>query len=184
MATALRLVTDFSRAIDCGAHRGGWTGLLAEHFASVIAFEPAPDLMARLRNRFAGAPNVTLVEAAVLDLDGLGEMITPAGHEGKRRGRYAQSAEGGRIEVKRIDSFAFDACGLIKLDIEGGELSALKGARNLLARCSPVIVVEEKAAHARRFGWRLDDLHNWLRDRGYIIMHEFFPDRLYAKVPA
>src|SRR5690606_38404229 len=52
-------------AVDCGANFGEVTARLAATGADVIAFEPDPGVFASLQTRFAEAPNVTLVNAAV-----------------------------------------------------------------------------------------------------------------------
>lgn len=44
----------------------------------------------------------------------------------------------------RIDDLSLDACDLIQLDIEGDELSALKGGAETIDAFRPVIVLEEK----------------------------------------
>lgn len=52
------------------------------------------------------------------------------------------------IEIHTIDSHigAKTPVGLIQLDIEGHEMAALKGARDTIARCRPLLVLE---AHGR-----------------------------------
>jgi len=56
-------------AIDCGANVGDITEILARRGATVYAFEPNPDAYARLRQRFAGSPNVECIQAGVSTAD-------------------------------------------------------------------------------------------------------------------
>jgi 23S rRNA (adenine-N6)-dimethyltransferase len=68
-----RLVTDAGvtsahRAVDLGAGTGTLTAALAATGASVLAIEIADDLARGLAERFAGAPNVTVLCAAVDDV--------------------------------------------------------------------------------------------------------------------
>src|SRR5690349_13468436 len=137
---------DFAVAIDGGAHRGGWTAILAARFARVLAFEPNRELCAGLRRRFAGS-NVDVTHAALSDYDGIGELCYPR-NPPKRRGGFIGA--GGDIAIRRLDSIGLAACGLVKLDVEGAELLALRGAAQTIRRYSPVLVVEFKEKTAGR----------------------------------
>jgi len=55
--------------IEIGAGRGALTRFLVERAERVIAIETDPRLAERLAERFAGAPNLTLVRADVLKTD-------------------------------------------------------------------------------------------------------------------
>jgi SAM-dependent methyltransferase len=52
------------RALDAGAGLGTFTELAARAGANVIALEPEPAFVEHLRRRFAGRPEVTVVEGA------------------------------------------------------------------------------------------------------------------------
>lgn len=60
------------------------------------------------------------------------------------------------VEVRTLDSFAFDACDVLKIDCEGYEAFVLQGAVDLLKRCHPVVIVEQKEGMGSRYG--VDDL--------------------------
>ncbi len=47
-----------------------------------------------------------------------------------------------RIPVRSLDSCALPACHFIKIDVEGMELAVLQGARDTLARCRPILFLE------------------------------------------
>ena len=63
--------------------------------------------------------------------------------------------EGEEVEVLRLDDFALPHCRLIKVDVEGMELSVLRGGQGLIARHRPLLYVEndrqEKSAALIRF---------------------------------
>jgi 16S rRNA (adenine1518-N6/adenine1519-N6)-dimethyltransferase len=58
-----------TKVVEIGAGPGDLTAELASRAARVIAVEIDGSLCARLRERFAGAPNVTVVQQDALDLD-------------------------------------------------------------------------------------------------------------------
>ncbi|CAN7341770.1 FkbM family methyltransferase [Phenylobacterium sp. LjRoot219] len=49
---------------------------------------------------------------------------------------------GVKVRVRPLDSLELPACGLIKIDVEGFEPQVLRGARQTIARCRPVLYVE------------------------------------------
>jgi FkbM family methyltransferase len=53
---------------------------------------------------------------------------------------------GRRTRVVAIDELALPACGLIKVDVEGFEAAVLEGARETIARCRPLLYVENDRA--------------------------------------
>lgn len=128
--------------VDCGANVGDVTRPLAETGAGVIAFEPDPWAVARLRERVADLPNVTVREAAVGSGEGSVTLRRAAGREDNPKGASVKSTvlEGGRgisdrdaVEVPLVDFPAFleatiaerGEIAFLKMDIEGAELDVL-----------------------------------------------------------
>jgi hypothetical protein len=65
-------------------------------------------------------------------------------------------------EVDRVD--------FIKLDLEGGEYKALRGAENVLRRDSPVFVMENSVHAAKQGGFLETDPFDFLNDCGYELL--------------
>jgi hypothetical protein len=66
------------------------------------------------------------------------------------------------VPMITLDELCFnDPVALIKIDIEGMELDALRGAGKLLRRCHPVIYFEQSSTT------RLADTYDYLADIGY-----------------
>lgn len=158
---------DFFRALhrpgtllDIGAHDGLLTRPLAAlPGARVIAFEPLPSAMARLRASF-GEPlpgNVTLRPEALGATRGEATLTlpvldgAPAEQWASLAKTYAEHATVGtqqhRVVVLPLDELALADVTAIKLDAEGFEQEVLEGARATLRRCQPVLSVEIEERH-------------------------------------
>ncbi len=114
--------------------------------------------MARLPLR-----NVSLFNAAVSDAPGVRGMTVPIG-EGQLENRYmAHLTEGAAgdfaVMCMTVDSLQLPRrIAFVKIDVEGHELSALRGMHQLLERGHPVLVIEGRddavAAYLTTLGYR------------------------------
>jgi len=133
--------------IDCGADLGLVSMLLTARLSRVsrvIAFEPSEDEVPLLRRNFAGLPVANeVIQAAVSDYAGRGELRRPA-YDAYNQARYVEHAENGGIDVVTLDSMDLPAEDLlIKIDVEGGEQSVVRGAKSTIAKAKRVIVATE-----------------------------------------
>jgi FkbM family methyltransferase len=138
-------------AMDIGANVGQYTLRMSELVGPsgrVIAIEPVPDTFALLAANTRSFPhaNVTLLNAAVSDRTTVVGMKIPSFAQGLPNYYQAQiSEESAGLTVLGIP---LDALGLtarlklVKMDVEGHELPALKGMRTMLERDHPVLLVE------------------------------------------
>jgi FkbM family methyltransferase len=165
-----RLLDSGETAVDVGANIGQNTSVMALRAGPagcVIAFEPHPTTFEQLKRNVADwgnnglAPiqlkNVALgVERgeASLQVTGYlsGASLTPEG-------------DGVRVPVCPLDSFIVEkrTIGLCKVDVEGHELSVLKGAPNSLSRKLIRDVIFED------FNPMPSPVVNFLRDHGFEI---------------
>ena len=67
----------------------------------------------------------------------------------------------------RIDEWNLPSFGFLKLDVEGSEPLALKGARETLVRCHPIVLFEDKAFWVRRYRLPVDAPQQLLTAVGY-----------------
>lgn len=171
------LIQEWKVAIDGGAHVGTWTDTLRKRFKLVHAFESGPAWEYLERNG-AGWENVTLHHAALAEKKGLME----AWHR-KRKGKMTsyrvRPSTTGTIPAIAIDSLNLPELSLLKLDIEGYEEWALRGALKTIKRCRPFILVEMfgNGSHAGSSDKAVEQLLNkigyvgvwkWGVDRGFI----------------
>jgi hypothetical protein len=64
------------------------------------------------------------------------------------------------IQKMKLDTLNLPRVDLIKIDIEGMEMEALEGAREMIERSSPVLLIESIKADR-------ETIRTWLQDRGY-----------------
>ena len=179
LEAALRYVTEWSCAIDGGAHVGTWSRVMADRFDQVIACEPSPDTFAclalNLRDTAVDCRNVALGDVA-----GSVEMhIRPEQAErGNTGARFVQA--GGSIPMITIDSLDLPSLGLLKLDIEGSEYMALKGAAETLRRCRPIVLYEDKHLWHRHYGTAKDAVSKLLTGLGYRHLERVSMDEIWG----
>jgi FkbM family methyltransferase len=129
---------DVKVLFDCGAHHGRVTREFKHLFpaAKVFAFEPAPDTHTITRANLAGINGVEVVNAAVGERSGVASFYT---HPHSESNSMHQWADGQRVEVKvlALDDFCRERgithIDVLKMDVEGFELQALRGIETMLA---------------------------------------------------
>jgi FkbM family methyltransferase len=163
-------------ALDVGANAGAYALLLGQWVrpgGRVFAFEPSPEAFEGLRRHVelnGLADVVAPVRAAVSDVAGTAGLIG-AGHHGTSRLAAAGEAGTETVETVTIDAFcaAHDITPtLIKIDVEGFELEALRGARQTLARAGDglALFVEMHPTVWRERGLSADEVRAELRIQG------------------
>jgi FkbM family methyltransferase len=173
-------LTPTDSVLDIGAHAGNWTVALSRMVpqGKVFAFEALPYYAKVLRAtlRLLGRKNVQVVGHPALDDEREIEMVwlDPAGQRltGYTHVRGAQEPSTSTVSVNSIvlDDFlgsASSAVRFIKIDIEGAELSALKGATRLLNAHQPVLYVEVNDSYCARYGHSASDVFAFLAEFGY-----------------
>ncbi len=151
--------------LDIGAHVGLWSMWLAELFERVHAFEPLEYRHSHLFWRNVTAGNVELHHYALGDRAGPVEMrilsgkssnafvarsalteqqraVRPAPNP-RTENEHKHEAEVVTVEMRTLDSFAFEAVDFIKIDTEGFELPVIEGAMETIKRCRPHIIIEQ-----------------------------------------
>ena len=154
LETALQWVKDWRTAVDVGAHCGLWSMHLVKRFCAVHAFEPVAahrecfDANVPItRNERGRAINPVLYPCALGDREGRVSIHTAPTSSGD------SWVDGeGDIPLRKLDDFDLQDVDFIKLDCEGYELLALRGAEQTLLRCRPCVIVEQKPNRAQKFG--------------------------------
>ncbi len=157
------LVEDGQTVMDIGANFGLFTRFLSESVGAtgkVFSFEPTKDMFEVLSHNVQkfGFSNTECHHLALSDRSGEAEIYIPKRPDGTLNHYEAclRPVEAGseriaekitnRVEIQTVDGFC-DKAGIkevdfIKCDVEGHELSVLRGAEALLRRCHPTILLE------------------------------------------
>lgn len=132
-------------AVDCGAHYGLVTLRLSRLFDVVHSFEVEPQVAVCLEANALrhGCNNVTIHKCGVLDYTGYGNVQSTLGKTTSLSTFVAKSnIPGAQNNVTTIDSLQLPHLDFLKIDVEGGEQSVIRGAINTIERHSPVIYYE------------------------------------------
>lgn len=135
---------------------GGYDGDTAEKFiqysrgsyAKIYLFEPDENLLRRAADRLHGYKAIELIPAGAYSSDG--ELRFAA--SGRTNGAISEVGEL-VIPVRKLDSVVTEAPTLIKMDIEGAEIEALRGAASVLRTARPKLAIA--AYHYAPDLWRL-----------------------------
>lgn len=135
--------------LDVGANIGSYTREFSRAVGPggrVIALEPVPvtfQLLCRHVNDLQD--NVTLLNVAASDRPGIVEMNVPRLGSGLANLYQSRIAKNGSTKVLAIPLDALsvsEPIRLIKVDVEGHEVSVLRGATELIRRDRPILILE------------------------------------------
>jgi FkbM family methyltransferase len=175
-----REVTPGDVVVDVGANLGVYSMLFARWVGAsgrVYAFEPAPESRAVLSQHLAlngVSDRVEVIGDAVSDEAGKATFFAAgcSGESSLHPGvlEHTPGAKAIQVPVTTLDAFCLGrnvSPALVKIDIEGYELQAIRGAQTIVQRCSPTFLVElHPRAWAQR-GQRWEDLACLLTELGY-----------------
>lgn len=161
--------------VDVGSHVGTWSWNFSHWFKQIEAFEPVADHRECFLLNVA-VPNVTLHPFALGERPGHVAIRVDPFSTG---GSFVQGK--GDVEMRTLDSFNFVDVDCIKLDNEGFEEFALRGALDTIARCRPTICVEQKRDFPVKFGLKPMGAVKLLIGVGYKVVGEISGDYILVK---
>jgi len=159
-----RVVRPRARVVDVGANTGNHTVFFAGPMKArlVTPFEPLPEAASALRAAVErnGLANVDLSRLGIGIAAEVGRARLVTSERGGLGATSLAADPSGAIVVSTLDSMLSDPIDLLKIDVEGMEMSALAGAAGVIARWRPLIFVEIANRNTAAFS-------AWLRSVGY-----------------
>lgn len=157
--------------VDVGSHIGSVIdGVSRSSKPSVIlAVEAIPSKAENLKRKF---PNAVVNSCAVGDRDcdiSFFVDTRQSGYSSLHPTRNKQHLVEIDVPMRQLDDLLADyEPDLIKIDVEGAELSALRGARKTLERCKPVVMFESGPNEVG--GLTKGEMWQFFDDAGYAIL--------------
>jgi FkbM family methyltransferase len=186
VAVMRRLVRPGMTCIDLGANAGYFTLFLAKlvgQGGTVHAFEPTRATYSLLRYNLTLNRVVNVVAEELAVGDHCGEILFHEGPPGYdvynttgelvfTRGATAAQFVTRNVVITTLDKYcqvrSIRKIDFLKLDIEGGEFAALRGAEQVIANSPHLSMVIEVAPElAAASGYRVGDMLAWLVVRGF-----------------
>jgi len=166
------VLKDGVNCIDVGCHKGEILEkiLALSPSGNHFAFEPIPDMYKSLLDSYGRS--VSVFPFALSD------------HEGQTTFQYVRNAPAYSgikkrkypignpdiveipVELRRLDDVIPETLkiGFIKIDVEGGEFSVLKGATRILREHQPVVIFESGLGASEYYGTKPEELYSFLSE--------------------
>lgn len=181
--------------VDGGAYKGGMTDLFLRQYSSptVHLFEPVPDLARGLRAKYSGMKNVFVHEKAmgakteavrfnILRNKDASSVLRPSKILRGYHGGKMDTVDMIDVEQVRLDEILDEEIDILKLDLQGYELAALRGCEGLLSRTKSItteiefvplyeeqVVFGELDTFLRQSGFQLLNLYElWTHSDGQL----------------
>lgn len=176
------LVGAETNSLDVGANIGTHSIILSKLALNgeVFSFEPQSLVYSLLQTNLLmnKCSNVTTYKFAVsevdnniLSMEAFSFEVRKEGdlNNGSRRVDKGNITKGDLVLTKTLDSFSFPKIGFIKVDIQGAEIDALRGAEKLIKRDRPIMFIEVEEHHLKALGGSSKELIQRILGLDYVL---------------
>jgi len=160
--------------IDIGAWWGPWTLHWQPHAKKIEIFEPNKKILPMLEHNISTYNNCTLHKTALGDKKGTVSMGY-ATHSGTNHVTESQ----GDIGIDTLDSYSFTEVDVVKIDVEGYEMSVLQGAKQTIMQQKPLLQIEMNKS-GQRYGIHKKQISDLLQSWGMSRQAKIWPDQVWA----
>ena len=183
-----KIIIPETDTIDVGVYRGVYSYEMAKYSKMVHAFEPNPIIFKDIElNLSKIIKNINFYNFALSDNENKVLLKVPIRNKNYDKDNYEEYYQMGRatiheqnvmgdietfeIKSKKLNNFTFsNRISFIKIDVEGHEMSVIKGAENTIKQYKPTLLVEIEEKHSKQ---KVLDSINYINSLGY---ESFFYD--------
>ena len=183
-----KIIIPETDTIDVGVYRGVYSYEMAKYSKMVHAFEPNPIIFKDIElNLSKIIKNINFYNFALSDNENKVLLKVPIRNKNYDKDNYEEYYQMGRatiheqnvmgdietfeIKSKKLDNFTFsNRISFIKIDVEGHEMSVIKGAENTIKQYKPTLLVEIEEKHSKQ---KVLESINYINSLGY---ESFFYD--------
>ena len=153
MTYVSKLLKEKRRFLDVGANVGIYSFYFKNSFKNIDAFEPLKEISYRLE--YYQNESLKVHNCALSNKKGefqiyipfiSGQTVASLSSLEKRNGDCKVRI----VKVDKIDNYDFDDVDLIKIDVEGHEEYVIEGARNVIKKNMPILIVEIEQRHIKK----------------------------------
>ena len=166
-------------SIDVGCHKGEVLDDILKRSpqGQHYGIEALPDLYANLKQKYAHKEHVHIHDFAANEENGtisFNYVVSNPSYSGMIKRDYDKPNEVDQtitVASKKLDDVIPQNLHihLIKIDVEGGELQVLKGAKNLITRCMPTIIFEHGLGASNHYETTPEKIFDFMTSCGLSI---------------
>lgn len=167
--------------VDVGACVGGFSLAYRDIYTSPIhALEPWPDCWTYLEHNLCNS-NVTIHKLGAFNRHvQMSMFVNTIGHTSLTH----IEAESREVDLVPLDDLITDSVDVLKIDAEGSERRVLEGARRILDKDKPDLIVEHLLAKEDNFDHQKDSLFVMIDSYGYGRGKHIVGNDYYFRNPA
>ena len=165
--------------VDAGANEGRTIDEFIERFENpnIYAFEPVPELSSKLEEKYndievyqkaLGDQNMSKI-FTINKNNATSSFLEPTKYNRSQHGEAVDSKRKIKIEQTRLDDM-IDNVDILKLDLQGHELAALKGSERILENID-LITTETMFIEEYKNQPLFGDIDTFLRDRNFVLFN-------------
>lgn len=168
-----------STCVDVGCHKGEVLDVMlqAAPQGKHYGFEPIPFLYEGLRNKYQGQQNCEISNLALSNQTGeatFNYVVSNPSYSGLHKRKYDREGEQDTtitVRTAKMDEVLppDQPVDLIKIDVEGGEMLVLEGAKQTLLQKRPIVLFEHGLGASDYYGAGPVQLFEYFTSCGYVI---------------